>query len=106
MLIGVPTEIKTDEYRVGLTPSSVRELVAHGCNVLVQSGAGAGIGMADDAYRDAGADIAADAAAVFADAQLIVKVKEPQPVECAMLRDGRCCSLTCTSRPIQTRPRR
>ncbi|UCG73251.1 MAG: alanine dehydrogenase [Chromatiales bacterium] len=88
MLIGVPKEIKTDEYRVGLTPSSVRELVAHGCQVVVQTGAGAGIGMGDDAYRDAGANIAADAAAVFADAQLIVKVKEPQPPECAMLSEG------------------
>jgi len=88
MMIGVPKEIKSDEYRVGLTPSSVRELVAHGCKVVVESGAGEGIGMPDNAYQDAGAAIAADAAAVFADAQLVVKVKEPQPVECAMLRDG------------------
>jgi alanine dehydrogenase len=88
MLIGVPKEIKADEYRVGLTPSSVHELTGRGCEVLVESGAGDGIGMADDAYREAGAEIAADAATVFARAQLVVKVKEPQPVECRMLRDG------------------
>lgn len=87
MLIGVPKEIKADEYRVGLTPSSVRELCAHGCQVIVQAGAGAGIGMADAAYQAAGAQIAPDAATVFAQAQLVVKVKEPQPVECAMLRE-------------------
>ena len=88
MLIGVPKEIKTDEYRVGLTPSSVRELTSQGCAVTVQTGAGEGIGMADSAYVEAGATIAPDAATVFAQAQLVVKVKEPQAEECAMLREG------------------
>lgn len=86
MLIGIPTEIKVHEYRVGLTPASVREAVLHGHDVLVQSGAGAGIGCADAAYADAGARLASTAAEVFARADMVVKVKEPQPVECAMLR--------------------
>jgi len=88
MLIGVPKEIKTHEYRVGLVPSSVRELVHHGHSVIVQSGAGLGIGFDDKAYEAAGAKIAQDAAEVFATADMIVKVKEPQPVECKMLRPG------------------
>jgi len=86
--IGVPKEIKTHEYRVGLTPAGARELVLLGHRVSVQQGAAAGIGIADDAYRAAGAEIAADAAAVFAEAELIVKVKEPQPEEIARLRAG------------------
>jgi alanine dehydrogenase len=88
MRIGVPKEIKVHEYRVGMTPSAVREAVHHGHEVLVQAGAGAGIGCDDDSYRQAGATVVADAAAVFAAAEMIVKVKEPQPVECAMLRKG------------------
>ena len=88
MRIGVPKEIKTHEYRVGLTPAGARELAHHGHQVLVQQGAAAGIGIADDAYRAAGAEIAADAAAVFAAADMIVKVKEPQPEEIARLRSG------------------
>jgi alanine dehydrogenase len=88
MRIGVPTEIKIHEYRVGLTPASVREYVGRGHEVLVQSGAGWGIVADDAAYRAAGAIIAADAAEVFAKADMIVKVKEPQPVEWAMLREG------------------
>jgi alanine dehydrogenase len=88
MLVGVPKEIKTHEYRVGLVPGSVRELVLHGHKVLVESGAGSGIGFADDAYRAAGAEIAPDAKAVFAAADMIVKVKEPQPAEIAALRKG------------------
>ena len=88
MLIGVPKEIKTHEYRVGLVPGSVRELVHHGHAVLVESGAGLGIGFGDDDYRDAGAAIAADAAGVFARAEMIVKVKEPQPDEIVRLRPG------------------
>jgi alanine dehydrogenase len=88
MQIGVPKEIKNHEYRVGLTPASVRELVAHGHGVLVQSGAGAAIGLSDDDYRAAGATLVADAMAVFAQAALIVKVKEPQPSELALLRPG------------------
>ncbi len=86
MNIGVPTEIKTDEHRVGLTPAGVRELKDAGHNVFIQAGAGAGSSMSDDAYRDQGAEILADADAVFATAQMIVKVKEPQPIEVARLR--------------------
>jgi alanine dehydrogenase len=88
MRIGVPKEIKNHEYRVGMTPSSVREAVFHGHQVLVQAGAGAGIGCDDAAYAAAGASVLPDAAAVFAGAGLIVKVKEPQPSECALLRQG------------------
>jgi alanine dehydrogenase len=85
MRIGVPTEIKSDEYRVGLVPGSVRELTARGHEVLVQSGAGAGIHAADADYEQAGAKILPTADAVFAGAELIVKVKEPQAVEVARL---------------------
>jgi alanine dehydrogenase len=88
MLIGVPKEIKTHEYRVGLVPGSVRELTHHGHKLMVETGAGAGIGFADDAYRAAGAEIAPDAKAVFAAADMIVKVKEPQAAEIAALRKG------------------
>jgi alanine dehydrogenase len=88
MLIGLPKEIKNHEYRVGLTPASVRELTTHGHQVLVQTGAGAGIGMSDEQYVAAGATLTASAAEVFAKADMIVKVKEPQPQECAMLRPG------------------
>ncbi len=86
MLIGVPKEIKNHEYRVGLTPDSVREVIGHGHQVLVESGAGQGIGSSDAAYRDAGATVVASAAEVFGQAELVVKVKEPQPAERAMLR--------------------
>jgi alanine dehydrogenase len=86
MRIGVPKEIKVHEYRVGLVPAAVRELTTAGHEVLVQSGAGSGIGCSDDDYRSAGARIAADADAVFNESQLIVKVKEPQLAECARLR--------------------
>jgi alanine dehydrogenase len=88
MLVGVPKEIKSSEYRVGMTPSAVGEYVAHGHKVLVETGAGAGIGAADAAYVAAGASIAASAADVFARADMIVKVKEPQPVEWKQLRAG------------------
>ncbi|MGZ8254131.1 MAG: alanine dehydrogenase, partial [Burkholderiaceae bacterium] len=88
MLVGVPKEIKVHEYRVGLTPSSVREMTAHGHAVLVQTDAGSGIGASDDEYRRAGAETASAAAAVFRRAEMIVKVKEPQAIERAMLRDG------------------
>ena len=88
MLIGVPKEIKNNEFRVGLTPGSVRELAYHGHRVLVETQAGSGIGCSDDDYRAAGAEIAADAAAVFAAAEMIVKVKEPQAAEIAQLRAG------------------
>ena len=88
MLIGCPKEIKNHEYRVGLTPASVRELTAHGHQVLVQAGAGAAIGLSDEQYKAAGATLAAEAKEIFAKAEMIVKVKEPQPQECAMLRPG------------------
>src|SRR5579885_2831342 len=88
MLVGVPKEIKIEEYRVGLVPGSVRELTHHGHKVMVESGAGAGIGFDDDAYRAAGAEILRHAADVFEAAELIVKVKEPQPGEIALLRPG------------------
>lgn len=88
MRIGVPTEIKTDEFRVGLTPTSVREFTARGHRLLVQKGAGHGIGASDADYTAAGAEIFDDAATVFATADMIVKVKEPQLRECAMLRPG------------------
>ncbi|HEX5378519.1 MAG TPA: alanine dehydrogenase [Phenylobacterium sp.] len=85
MQVGVPREIKADEYRVGLTPTAVREYVVHGHQVLVETGAGQGAGYSDDTYRRAGAEIAPDAETVFARSKLIVKVKEPQPVEWARL---------------------
>ncbi|MCL4120415.1 UNVERIFIED_CONTAM: hypothetical protein GTU68_023953 [Idotea baltica] len=85
VIVGVPTEIKSDERRVGLTPSSANELTNHGHDVIVQSGAGLGIGAYDADYEAAGAKIAADAAEVFGTAQMIVKVKEPQAVERSML---------------------
>ncbi len=88
MHIGVPKEIKTHEYRVGLTADSAHELVVAGHKVTVQSGAGTGAGIEDVDYIKAGAEIVPDAATVFATADMIVKVKEPQLPECAMLRDG------------------
>lgn len=88
MLIGVPKEIKNHEYRVGLTPASVRELTSRGHQVMVQVNAGGEIGLTDDAYKAAGATMIDSAAEIFAKAEMIVKVKEPQPVECAMLREG------------------
>ncbi|MEK9662171.1 MAG: alanine dehydrogenase, partial [Alphaproteobacteria bacterium] len=88
MLIGVPREIKIQEYRVGLVPSSVRELVHHGHAAIVEAGAGAGIGFSDADYAAAGAEIVDGPEAVFARADMVVKVKEPQPSEFALLRDG------------------
>lgn len=88
MLVGVPKEIKNHEYRVGLTAGSIRELVAHGHAVVVQARAGLGVGLSDEDYRAAGAEVVDTADEVFARAEMIVKVKEPQPLECAMLRDG------------------
>ena len=87
MRVGCPKEIKNHEYRVGLTPASVREYIAHGHEVLVETGAGTGIGADDDTYRAAGARIA-DAAEIFARSDLIVKVKEPQPEEWVQLREN------------------
>ncbi len=88
MLIGVPKEIKTHEYRVGLTPASVRELVHHGHEVMVETNAGHAIGLDDEHYAAAGARLVESAEGVFATADLVVKVKEPQPQECSMLREG------------------
>jgi alanine dehydrogenase len=88
MRVGVPSEIKVHEYRVGLTPGAVREYVAAGHQVVVQSGAGAGIMANDDAYRAAGAEIAATAQEIFTGCDMIVKVKEPQPSEWVQLRSG------------------
>ncbi|MFO1465011.1 MAG: alanine dehydrogenase [Steroidobacteraceae bacterium] len=88
MKIGVPKEIKVHEYRVGMVPAGVRELVNAGHSVIVQTGAGLGIGFGDTDYKAAGASIAATAADVFGNAELIVKVKEPQLAECKLLKSG------------------
>jgi alanine dehydrogenase len=88
MIIGVPKEIKNHEYRVGMTPASVRELVNNKHSVLIETNAGMGIGFTDDDYTAAGATVIGTAAEIFAKAEMIVKVKEPQAVERAMLREG------------------
>jgi len=88
MLIGVPKEIKAQEFRVGMTPAGVRELVSAGHAVLIESGAGTAIGLSDDLYRNAGATVVENAEQVFAESDMIVKVKEPQPQECQQLRPG------------------
>jgi alanine dehydrogenase len=88
MRVGVPKEIKVHEYRVGLTPEAVREYVVRGHSVVVEAGAGLGIGADDAAYSAAGASIAASAEKVFDSVEMIVKVKEPQPDECRRLREG------------------
>jgi alanine dehydrogenase len=88
MIIGVPKEIKIEEYRVGLTPFSVHELVSHGHRVIVEHDAGTGIGFGDAAYRDVGAEIAESAAMVWEKADMVVKVKEPQSAEFSFLREG------------------
>ncbi|PJB72846.1 MAG: alanine dehydrogenase [Alphaproteobacteria bacterium CG_4_9_14_3_um_filter_47_13] len=88
MIVGCPKEIKAQEHRVGLVPSSVREYVNHGHKVIMQTGAGAGINFTDQDYLEAGAEIRGSAQEIFAEADMIVKVKEPQAVECAMLREG------------------
>lgn len=105
MLIGVPREIKPQEYRVGLSPEMVAEVVRHGQAVLVETGAGIGIGADDAAYRAAGARIAATAEAVYAEAELVVKVKEPQAIERARLRPEQIlfCYLHLAPDPDQTR---
>lgn len=88
MILGVPREIKSAENRVSLTPDAVVNLVAHGHSVLVEEGAGRGAGIADESYGAAGAKLVREAATVFEEAEMIVKVKEPQPGECRMLREG------------------
>ncbi len=87
MKIGVPKEIKNNEQRVGMTPSSVRELVAHGHDVMVERGAGVAIDLHDESYEQAGAKIIDTAEEIFASSDMIIKVKEPQPNECKMLRE-------------------
>ena len=88
MIIGIPKEIKNHEYRVGMTPSGASDLVARGHKVIVETQAGAGIGSSDDDYRAVGAEIIGSAEEVFATAEMIIKVKEPQPNECRMLKPG------------------
>src|ERR1700691_200403 len=88
MIVGVPTEIKPDEYRVAITPAGVRELCTRGHEVLIQAGAGLGSALIDEQFVAQGATIVTDAQAVFADAELILKVKEPQPSEVDLLREG------------------
>ena len=105
MRIGVPREIKTHEYRVGLIPASVRELAHRGHHLLVETGAGEGIGCSDEAYRQAGATVVGSAAEVFAAAEMVVKVKEPQPGEYGLLRPGQVLFtyLHLAPDPVQTR---
>ena len=103
--IGIPKEVKDYEYRVSLTPAGARELTLLGHHVLVERNAGSGIGIADDAYRAVGAEVVDSAEEVFAGADLIVKVKEPQPQEIARLR-VKCCSPICISPPTGCRLRR
>ena len=88
MILGVPKEIKTHEYRVGMVPAAVKEVVSHGHSVYIETQAGSGIGFSDQDYIDAGAQILPTAANVFAESEMIVKVKEPQAIERAMLREG------------------
>src|SRR5262249_3962581 len=88
MIIGVPKEIKDQEYRVGLPPSAAYQLIKRGHRVIVEKGAGAGAGFPDNDYAAAGAKIASDGAAVFAQSEVVVKVKEPQPAEYPLLRPG------------------
>jgi len=88
MKVGVPSEIKVDEYRVAITPSGVRELTAHGHSVMIEKGAGEGSAISDAEYVEQGAEILKEADAVFAEAEMILKVKEPQPEEVARLRAG------------------
>ncbi|MFQ5438759.1 MAG: alanine dehydrogenase, partial [Paracoccaceae bacterium] len=88
MLIGCPREIKNQEYRVGMTPIAAQEAIHHGHAVLIEANAGAGAGFPDDTYRAAGAEIVDTAAEVFARAEMVVKVKEPQAVERKQLRQG------------------
>ncbi len=88
MLIGVPKETKEHEYRIGLTPGSVRELTHRGHSVIVETDAGTAIGLTDPDYQNAGAEIVGSAEDIFSRAKMVVKVKEPQPIECAQLQDG------------------
>ena len=104
MLVGVPREVKDNEHRVGIVPSTVRELVENGHQVLVEKQAGAGAGFGDSDYKGAGAEMVPDGDAVFGRAELIVKVKEPLAAE-RNCRAGKYCSPICIWRRIQRRPR-
>ncbi|CAB4343581.1 unannotated protein [freshwater metagenome] len=88
MKVGIPSEVKVDEYRVAITPSGVRELTAHGHSVVIEKGAGEGSAITDEEYTEQGAKMLKDADAIFAEAEMILKVKEPQPAEVARLRPG------------------
>ena len=88
MIVGVPAEVKDNEYRVAATPEGVRELVHAGHSVVVQAGAGVGSALPDTDFTSAGAEVLADADAVFAAADMILKVKEPQPSEFERFREG------------------
>jgi alanine dehydrogenase len=104
MLIGIPKEVKNHEYRVGLTPAAVKEFVHHKHQVWVEKDAGSGIGFSNADYITAGAEIIADAQTIFAKAELIIKVKEPQIDECKMLRAGQTLFtyLHLAADPVQT----
>src|SRR3546814_19280922 len=101
MLVGVPKEIKTHEYRVGLTPEAVREYVAAGHQVIVETRAGEGISKGDDIYRAAGAEVVDTAAEVFARADMVVKGKEPKPNGGGQMRGGQDLDTSCQ---LDTRP--
>ena len=88
MLVGIPKEIKVHEYRVGVPPAGVRELIDNGHQVMVQRDAAEEIGMHNEDYERAGAELVDTSEEIFARADMVVKVKEPQPGECAMLREG------------------
>ena len=104
MLVGVPKEIKDNEFRVGMTPAAVAELVHHGHEVIVETEAGLGSGSPDEEYVRAGAKIVKSAPDIFARAEMVVKVKEPLPEERKLLASaGRSCSPTSISRPISNR---
>ena len=102
MIVGVPKEIKSDEYRVAMVPAGVEELTRAGHKVLIQTGAGAGSGISDETYAANGAEIVGSEADVWQRADLIVKVKEPLPDEWPLMRRGRRSSPTSTSRPTRT----
>ena len=85
MKIGVPKEIKNHEYRVGLSPASAKELLAHGHDITIETGAAAGIGLSDEVYSSMGVNIASSAESIFAESDMIIKVKEPQAIECLQL---------------------
>ncbi len=88
MIVGVPREVKPDEYRVAMLPVGVEELVRRGHRVLIEAGAGLGSGLPDQDYAEVGAELVADREAIFAQAEMIVKVKEPQPDEWPLIRPG------------------